>query len=211
LNLPAERANAVMARINHLARLAKTGEDQRTIDQVRADVFLDLLEGRGDPTGGGRRGVVDLVVDLATLAGLSEDPGEIPGFGPVIADLARQIAADQENAEWRFTVTDPPGGEVVGNGTTRRRPTAALKRQVQARRRRCVFPGCRIPAVDSDLDHTTDWAQGGKTREDNLAPLCRYHHRLKHQGRWKLQATQTGQYTWTSPLGHKYTIQPEGP
>jgi hypothetical protein len=114
LQLPVAQANAAMRRINSLARSAKSAHDGRTLDQIRADVFLDLLNGRQfEPTRHTRnrqsteRGMVDLRVDLTTLAGLAEAPGELAGFGPVIADIARQVAGQQTDAEWRYTVTDP--------------------------------------------------------------------------------------------------------
>ncbi len=149
-------------------------------------------------------GSVDITVDLATLTGLSEVPGEIPGWGPVIADIARQVAVANQGGQWRFTVTDPDNGQVVGNGTTRRRPTTTERRYLLARQPVCVFPGCRMPARDSDLDHTVDYAKGGRTHPHNLGPLCRHHHRLKHQAGWKLEQPTPGTFTWTSPLGHTY-------
>ena len=109
-----------------------------------------------------------------------------------------------ERGQWRFTVTDPDSGQVVWNGTTRRRPTATERRYIQARQPVCVFPGCRMPARDSDLDHTHDYAKGGRTHPHNLGPLCRHHHRLKHQAGWKLEQPTPGTFTWTSPLGHTY-------
>ena len=98
--------------------------ETRTMDQLRADVLIDLLTGRNVT---GRGGVVDIHVDLATLAKLSEAPGDLAGYGPVIADIARQVADEQERSEWRFLVTDPGTGEPVHAGITRRRPTAPLK------------------------------------------------------------------------------------
>jgi Domain of unknown function (DUF222) len=202
LNLPAESVTAMLERVNRLAKGAKTSGDERSTDQIRADVFADLVTGRGliaAPAGS-----VDITVDLTTLTGLSELPGEIPGWGPVIADIARQVAIAQERGQWRVTVTDPDNGQVVWNGTTRRRPTAAERRFIQATQPVCVFPGCRMPARDSDLDHTEDFAKGGRTHPHNLGPLCRHHHRLKHEAGWKLEQPQPGKFIWTSPLGHTY-------
>jgi len=191
-------------------RPPKTAEDRRSIDQIRADIFLDLLNG-GEPGQSHADGaVVDIRVDLTTLARLDDNPGEIPGWGPVIADIARQVVEEQDGAQWQVTVTDPESGDVVHTGTTRRRPTAAQRRTVEATAMTCVFPGCRMPARDSDLDHRNAWADGGPTREDNLEPLCRHDHRLKHAG-WKLEGLETGEYLWTSPLGLKYTVDPRGP
>jgi hypothetical protein len=210
LQLPADRATAAMRRINHLARAAKAADDPRTMDQLRADVLLDLLAGRQIGHTRDNRGVIDLHVDLTTLAGLSENPGEIPGFGPVIADVARQVAESQPDSEWRYTITDPTGA-VIHNETTRRRPSTSQLRHVEARNPTCVFPGCRMPASDCDLDHTHAWAEGGPTDTHNLAPLCRYDHRLKHQAGWKQETNRPGAYTWTSPLGHTYTVGPDPP
>jgi hypothetical protein len=208
LDLPAADAQAAMRRINDLAKMAKTADDPRTMDQVRADVFVDLLNGRHLKSGPGK-GTVDIHVELTTLAGLDENPGELRGYGPVIADIARQVAENQSKPEHRVTVTE--GGEPIWTGTTRRRPTAHQKRAVQARNRTCVFPGCRMPAGESDLDHTHPWAEGGPTEITNLAPLCRHDHRVKHRTGWELQQLRTGTYQWTTPLGHAYTVEPEPP
>ena len=153
--------------------------------------------------------MVDIRVDLTTLAGLTETAAEIPGWGPVIADIARQVVSDQPHAEWRYTVTDQ--NQVLADGTTRRRPTIGLRRRVETRRQTCVFPGCRMPARQSDLDHTNDHVKGGPTSYINLAPLCRHDHRLKHVGGWKLEKLDNGAYKWTSRLGQTYITQPQGP
>ncbi|MEX1126905.1 MAG: DUF222 domain-containing protein [Acidimicrobiia bacterium] len=208
LDLPAAHAQAAMRRINNLAKAAKGADDPRSMDQVRADVYLDLLNGRHLKQGKGR-GMVDISVELTTLAGLNDHPGDLKGYGPVIADIARQVAENQSKAEHRVTVTE--GGEPIWTGTTRRRPTTHQKRQVEARNPTCAFPGCRNPASECDIDHTIAYSQGGPTEPDNLAPLCRHDHRLKHKPGWKLQRLAPGIYQWTSPLGHTYTVEPEPP
>jgi hypothetical protein len=210
MDLPAADTNAAMRRINRLARSTKTADDHRTLDQIRADILLDLLNGRQPGQSRGDGAVVDIRVDLTTLTGLDDNPAEIPGWGPVIADVARQVVDEQDKAEWRITVTDPNTGRPVHVGATRRRPTTSQRRKVEAVALTCVFPGCRMPARDSDLDHRNAWADGGRTREDKLEQLCRHDHRLKHAG-WNLEGLETGEYLWTSPLGLKYTVDPRAP
>jgi hypothetical protein len=210
LDLPPERAEAAMRRIADLARGLKTRDEVRTLDQIRADIFLDLLDGHHFARGG-RRGTVDIQVDLTTLARLSEDPGELAGYGPVVADIARQVAENQPQAEWRWTLTHPDSGQVIDNGTTRRRPTTRQRRHVEARNRNCVFPGCRMPAVDCDLDHRRPWAHGGPTKVKNLAPLCRHNHNTRHRCGWTYQQLPNGDYLWTSRLGHTYTTSGHPP
>ncbi len=204
LDLPPHRVHAISRRINHIARSLKTRDETRTIDQLRADVYLDLLAGtyaKTDKTAGG----VHLHVDLDTLAALSEHSGELAGYGPVIADIARQAIAELEATEWRFLVTDTATGQSITTGVTRRRPNAALRRGVEERTPTCVFPGCRMPSVDCDLDHNQRWADGGPTTRNNLAPACRHDHRIKDELGWSYRPLADGDYLWTSRLGHQYT------
>jgi hypothetical protein len=151
LDLPADEANAAMCRINQLAHEAKRHGDKRGIDQIRADVFLDLLNGRHQETSGSGREVVDIRVELTTLIGLDDQPGEIPGWGPIIADITRQLVSNSEKAEWRVGIYDQD--RLLDVITTRRRPSQTQKRIVETRNPTCVFPGCRMPARQSDLDH----------------------------------------------------------
>ena len=68
----------------------------------------------------------------------------------------------------------------------------------------CVFPWCTRPARSCDIDHIVPAARGGETATDNLAPLCRRHHRLKTHGGWTYTAIEPGTYLWTTPHGYHY-------
>lgn len=86
-----------------------------------------------------------------------------------------------------------------------------MKRHIRAVKPTCVFPGCRMPAEDTDLDHTRTWARHRQTKLEDLAPLCRYHHQVRHRG-WTYQPSPTGDdHIWTSPLGHIYTTSGTDP
>ena len=207
-DLPPDRVAAITRRIHKIAKSLRGGSETRTMDQLRADVFLDLLQGTDNTTQ--PRGVVHKIVDLDTLTGLTEHPGDLNGFTPIISDIARQIAEDQPDAEWRYTVTDTQTGQPLNTGITRRRPTASQRRDVETRDEHCVFPGCRMPASDCDLDHTTTWAENGSTDPDNLATLCRPHHLLRHNG-WIYTTLANSANEWTSPLGHTYTTWKDPP
>jgi hypothetical protein len=213
LNLPPAQANAAMRRLNRLARALKAKGDSRRIDQIRADLYLQLLTGKhqsGEKTSTGDRGIVDIRVAMTTLAGIDDQPAEIPGWGPVLADIARRIVDEQPESEWRITITDH-NGQPTGVVTTRRRPTTSQRRQVEARNPTCVFPGCRMPATECDLNHEIPWAESHRTTIRELGPLCRHDHNNHHRHRWKLKQIQPGYYQWTSPLGHTYTTGPDPP
>lgn len=205
-NLSARDVTAARKRIEALARQARAPGDERTMDQVRADVFTDLLLGTGKS--GPNRATVDIVVPLETLMELSNAPGEIPGFGPVTAEIARQIVAEQVDGKWEYIVTDQ--GQPIATGTIRRRPTAAMKRHIRAKHPTCIWPGCRMPARQSDLDHNKPWSRGGKTTVGNIGPLCEHHHQTKDEG-WTITRTPDGDHIFTSPLGHTYTTSGADP
>ncbi|MEV0839548.1 DUF222 domain-containing protein [Actinocatenispora sera] len=193
--LPAEDAVAIRDRLTALARDA--GDDARTVDQRRADAFVDLLLG----TPAQREVRVNLTVPIDTALG-GNSPAELAGYGPIDADTARRLAAD---ATWRRILTDEATGTVVDVGRTTYRPPAALADLVAARDQRCVFPGCTYPAESCDLDHTVSWQDGGSTSAANLGALCRHHHRLKHEQAWQLEQSAPGHFRWTSPTGRRYT------
>lgn len=190
------------------------GQDRRTITQIRADVFLALLAGV-DPTlsaaeGGpgavkpaARKGTVHLTVELETLLCRNDHPGELEGFGPIVADIARQVADDLAgDAMWGFVITDR--GEVIHESRFNYRPTAAQKSFVRARDRYCRAPNCRRPARQCDLDHVRAWEDSGITHEDNLVVACRRHHGAKHDG-VRLYRTEWG-LVWISPHGHAHPV-----
>jgi hypothetical protein len=210
--LPKDKAAAAWDHIDAIARATKaSGLDTRTIDQLRADVMADLLAGV-DPTLAGtaaapatRKGVVNLHLNLSTFACLDDLPGELAGFGPLLADIARQTAQQMaDHAQWRFSVHGSNGG-LVAEGRLRYRPTTAQANFVNARDRTCRAPGCRRPAQRCDHDHLLDWALGGATLIPNLCSLCRRHHRAKHVGRFTVTRGPHG-FDWTSPRGHRYTV-----
>jgi hypothetical protein len=70
-----------------------------------------------------------------------------------------------------------------------------------------VFPGCRMPAVACDLDHTIPWSESGPTESTNLAPACRHDHSTRHRIGWTYRPLPDGDYHLDQPprahLHHK--------
>ena len=93
-------------------------------------------------------------------------------------------------------------------------PPTALRELCILRDPHCVFPGCRRDSRSCDLDHIvayipmTDGGPPGQTNAENLAPLCRTHHRIKTHTAWDYKRLTDGTYTWTSPTGHQYDVTP---
>jgi hypothetical protein len=144
---------------------------------------------------------VNVTIDLPTLLGLSENPGQLAGYGAIPASVARALASD---GKWKRFITDPQTGALLDYGRETYQPPQALIDFLIARDRTCRFPGCRRSAALSDLDHAQSWEEGGTTSLENLGALCRRHHLLKTHGGWGIESRADGSCTWTSPLGKIY-------
>jgi hypothetical protein len=145
---------------------------------------------------GRRGGLVELAVshDMArTLLTTPSPSTAVQGWERVLAEIARAVA----------NTGVPESGD-----QHRRVPGARLRRWVELRDRVCVHPACRAPARTADQDHRCDYAAGGQTTEDNLAPKCRHDHRLKHEAGWQVERREPGVTVWTSALGHRYESRP---
>lgn len=211
--LPAADAQIVMNSIEafilrqeQLQLSQNDGDPKRTIDQKRADAlsaicsnFLSEISETVTPQ---RRPLtVNVTVDLPTLLGLAENPGQLAGYGPIPASVARELASD---AKWKRFITEPQTGNLLDFGRESYEPPQHLKDFLIARDRTCRFPGCRRSALLSDLDHAQSWESGGSTSPDNIGALCRRHHRLKTHDGWRIQSFGDGSCTWTSPLGKEF-------
>lgn len=142
--------------------------------------------------------IVNIVMDFPTAVGLADNPAELRGYGPIPAGLAREMAA---NATWRRWITDD-NDNLINVGTSRYRPTPALREFIIARDQRCRFPGCHQPAQRCDIDHAIPFERGGPTDASNLGALCRRHHRIKTGSDWDIiNIAADGTYTWLTPTG----------
>ncbi len=153
--LPAEGAATIIAAVTALAAETARG-DERTAEQRRADALVDLgvaaLHDPLLPKAQGLRPCIQVTVALSTLLGCDEQPGELTGYGPIPAAVARRIAADPTGT-WRRLVTDPLSGRLLDYARSVYRPPADLADFVIARDQTCTFPGCALPAHRCDLDH----------------------------------------------------------
>ncbi|MET9023442.1 HNH endonuclease [Actinopolymorpha sp. NPDC004070] len=154
------------------------------------------------------RAKIQLNMPLTTLMGLSTRPGELGGFGPIITEVAERLVANNlTNPEARFSVgvTHPVTGRLLHLHPLPARFLRGLQAElVHARDQRCVWTTCRRPATTCHLDHNTEYADGGETGVDNIAPLCPRHHKAKTERDWRLRQTGPGEHTLTDPFGRQY-------
>jgi hypothetical protein len=180
----------------------------RSMDMKRADALTSiatwsLQQSTVDVKLHRRPVTINVTIDLPTLLGLAENPGQLAGYGAIPASVARALASD---GKWQRFITDPQTGTLLDYGRESYEPPQALVDFLIARDRTCRFPGCRQSAARADLDHAQSWESGGQTSAANLGALCRRHHRLKTHGGWTLVSHADGSCTWTSPLGKIYEV-----
>ena len=191
-----------------------TGESGGAAGRVRDDVQAAQATGPAGcrcECGRCRRGGgvdVRVTIPYTALLGADDQPGELAGYGPIPAAVARDLAA---GGTWRRILTDPASHRPLDYGTSRYRPPAHLAGLVITRDQTCQFPGCRVPAHRCDLDHSIPHnpANGtGPTSQFNLGPRCRRHHQVKQTPGWSVTQHPNGATTWTTATGHIYHSQP---
>jgi hypothetical protein len=224
--LPAPAASIIDKRLSELAT-SVCRHDTRTLPQRRADALLALGEGRTltcdceradcpsrliDEPPAPPRFVINVIASQETVAGCSEQPGYLEGYGVIDAEQVRQLA---ESATLRL-LSEPAVNDAEA---LRYQPSAALERWIRCRDLTCCFPGCDRPAWTADIDHTLPFnharpSAGGLTVPGNNKCYCRHHHRLKtfHGGPvgWQDEQLPDGTIVLTSPTGRVYRNTPAG-
>ncbi|WP_248240996.1 HNH endonuclease signature motif containing protein [Microbacterium kunmingense] len=187
--------------------------DDRALDEIRCDLALDMLLAGSpvidptDPTTGGLgaiRAEVQITIPITTLTGVTNSGAELNGVTPVDPDTARRMAGTAKI--WERVMTDPITGVVTAVDRYQLHPSQT--RYLNARDVTCRTPGCRRPAKLCHIDHSKDFALGGKSCNDNLCNECARHHTLKHATNWHVEQLPGGILKFTSPGGKTYDSHP---
>ena len=186
----------------------------RTDAQRRFDALLAIFHAaaamNSDATGTGV--TVNLVVGLEAFEhhleeALGGNPAPLDpndpmthcetGHGVIIDPYDLLVAA--VNGHVRRVVLDS-AGVVVDMGRKQRLFTGPLREAVLLSGRRCLWPGCHVPASACQADHVLPWSQAGPTSTANGAPVCGHHNRWKSRG----------YRTWRDEHGHWHHHRPDG-
>ncbi|NQX17490.1 HNH endonuclease signature motif containing protein [Rathayibacter sp. VKM Ac-2857] len=217
---PAPTVMGAHDRLRRIARTLRDEGDPRTLQQLSADAAIDLLcdgdiagttsnaDHRPDPTFvPGIRAEVRLTLAASTAVGLDDAPAELDGYGPVPAEIARELI--RTAASFTRVLTDPDTGAVVSVGRTWRVPPPQMRLHLQLRDQTCRFPDCTRSASTSEADHTLEWRNGGETSLENLVSLCTSHHHVRHGDQWSYKRIDDhGTLEWTSPTGRRISNRP---
>ncbi|WP_138946875.1 HNH endonuclease signature motif containing protein [Plantibacter sp. M259] len=214
-------AQGIIGRVEAAAAESRNAGDTRTCGQLQADALAALaltgvtpedvmsspvlphpieVQEHITPT-------VQITVPALTVAGVSDAPATLDGYGPIDPETAARIAVNAPS----FTriLVQPETGAILSVGRNQYRVPADLQRAVRLRDGTCRAPGCGRRARACDLDHSVAWDDGGTTDVGNLACLCRHHHRMKHLPGWNLDHGPGGVLDWTTPDGKHYRTEPD--
>jgi hypothetical protein len=255
LDIATGDAHAIHNKITAVARAVKTDGDDRSLDQIRADLATQLL--RGNPLPDAVRTLLthttptpprsqvapraDEVVPASQEHGTQihtpvastpraqdADAGMVQALAVMVDRRLTQMLA-QARATGRMHAlpaltaqaaqhlhdrladlrdTRCQGSGDGNHGEHGYRPSAGLRRLIEARHPTCVFPTCNRRADRCDLDHTVPYDAHGPTCGCNLAPLCRRHHRTKQSPGWRLFQVWPGLLVWITPSGKWRIILP---
>ena len=150
---------------------------------------------------------VRIIVPFTTAVGATDAPCEVPGYGWVVADHAREIILNS-GSTWHRLAVDADTGRAISLETKAYRPTAAMREHVEAVDGTCRAPGCTVPASRCDLDHDIPWPHG-PTDVSNLTSKHRPHHNAHTHGHWRVGRDGADTVRWRTKAGRTYETKPK--
>lgn len=166
-------------------------EQRRDAGHGNADAIVAIAEaslaGAAHERGTDQRYQLTIHVDSEALS--DDDPGarcEIEDGPALPPETARRMACDAS----LLSIVER-NGRPLAVGRRTRRIAPALNRALRSRDGGCCFPGCTQRRL-VDAHHIRHWAHGGETKLSNLLLLCRHHHRLVHEGGYRVEHHRHG-------------------
>lgn len=208
--LPVKEGVAAYATLTRAADTARADGDTRSKGQVMADTLVAAtLSGPGTST---PTVELSLVMDDASLLGDADTPAHLQGWGPIPAELAREIITDHlataERTWLRRLYTCPSTGELIAMDSRRRLFPRSMARFIRLRDQHCRTPWCGAPI--RHIDHAMEHDRGGPTTIDNGQGLCEACNHAKQADGWRTRPRPgPGHPIETrTPTGHTYVTRP---
>jgi hypothetical protein len=205
-----------------------------TATQRRAAAFVALCQSvldddpdRDDNLAGVARPVITAILDTTTALARGDQPSILDehhdcsdgcdGQGeaePAVTLAANNVPLPRPVAQRLLCdavfvrVLTKAGSVPLDVGRASRHPTTAIARALLLRDGGCAFPGCETPPRFCHAHHIHHWEHGGPTALWNFVLVCRYHHRLLHELRWRCHIAPDGRPRFTTPDGTQLPANP---
>ncbi|WP_102142707.1 HNH endonuclease [Mycobacterium hubeiense] len=192
-----------------LKRAADTTFDERSRGQVMADTLVERVTGRAAETP--EPVAVNLVLTDQTLLAGDNTPANVEGYGPIPAEVARNLVGDaaadeRSKATLRRLYAHPRSGALVAMESRSRLFPKGLARFIGVRDQSCRTPYCDAPI--RHRDHATPRNRGGPTSAANGLGECERCNYVKETPGWRVRAgaDENGTHTaeFVTPTGATY-------
>ena len=206
--LPAAQGISVFKSLSDQADSLRSAGDRRTRGQLMVDTLVVRVLGTdeaGPPTP--LPVAVHVVVADDVLFGTREEAGHLDGYGPIPAELARELvetASEQRLAQLKRLYVRPETGALVAADARSRCFPDGLSSLIRLRDQFCRTPWCDAPIRHHD--HAERAAQGGETSQENGQGLCEACNHAKEARGWRVRPSPGDRHTLeiTTPSGRVY-------
>jgi hypothetical protein len=218
--LPVEQGIACYAALRQHAAAAVATGDSRTRDQIMADTLVARITGQ--TTAADVNIELQLMMPLDSLINPDNPKAAvITGYGPLPAELAREILASSQGRKWwrrLFTATSNTSTgslPIVGGDPTRRYFDGWLAKLIRLRDQTCRDPYCDAPI--RHLDHIIRYTDGGPTILVNGRGICERGNQVREMPGWHINVIDSGMLGRphtihiTTPTGHHYLSRAPDP
>ena len=188
--LPAEQGVACLKSLREQTDALKAAGDPRCRDQIMADTLVERITGQASAPDVSAE--VQIIMPLETLLNANDQTAaDVEGYGPLPADIARDIVASSKGRLWwRRLYAAPVGGPIVGADPYRRRIDGFLRKLIMLRARWCRDPFCDAPI--RHIDHIQRYSDAGLTIYLNGREACERGNYVREMPGWKLEAVSSG-------------------
>jgi hypothetical protein len=206
--LPVEQGVACLAALRTHTDSVKDTGDARSRGQIMADTLVERITGQVAATDVSVEVAIVVPVDALVGAGTATT-AEVVGFGPIPAELAKDVLAGSRGRRWWRRLFTGPHGGVVGGDRARRCFDGTLAALVGYRDGgRCREPFCDAPA--REVDHIVPHRSGGPTTFTNGRSACVRSNQVREMPGWVVRLVHDGRgvhphtVITVTPTGHTY-------
>jgi hypothetical protein len=206
--LPVAQGVAVWATLSAVADTLTAGGDGRTRGQIMADTLVERITGQA--TAAEVPITVNVTVSDQTLLGGGTDPAWLHGYGPLPAQILRDLVATAHHADLatlRKLYVAPETGRLVAMDATSDLFPKGLAGFLDLRDQTCRTPWCDAPVRHHD--HVQARSAGGPTTGPNGQGLCEQCNYAKEAPGWRAHpvngpARSRHTVELTTPTGHRH-------
>lgn len=214
--VPVAQGVAAYAALDRHAKAVRAAGDPRSRGQIMSDTMIERLTGQASAAAVPVE--VNVTMDFETLFAGASAPATMSDYGPIPADLARELAVSRRagadgqvrrGQAWIRRLFTRPDGQLIAMDSRRRVFDGGIRDLLVLRDQLCRTPYCNAPIRHTD--HAVPVRDRGQTRVANGQGLCESCNYCKDLPGWRSEVIDDGstpgkpqRIRTTLPTGHAY-------